>query len=130
MRRAVTPDKLRRFLERIGQEVRGEGRIFLSGGASALLHGWRPTTVDIDFGLNPEPKGIFDVLPRLKEELDVNLELASPEQFVPPLPGWEGRSEFIGQFGVITAYHFDFYTQALSKIERYFLSAACSSISA
>jgi len=54
----------------------------------------------------------------LSARLDLNVELASPADFVPPLPGWEERSVSLGRFGKIEVLHFDPYTQALSKIER------------
>ena len=34
------------------------------------------------------------------------------------MPGWEARSEFIARHGQIDFYHYDYYSQALSKIER------------
>jgi hypothetical protein len=57
-------------------------------------------------------------IPELKEELELNIELACPAHFIPELPGWEGRSEFITQEGFLRFYHYDFYAQALAKIER------------
>ena len=76
-------------------------------------------TVDVDLKLDPEPQGIFNALPNLKNELDVNIELASPDQFVPGLPGWRERSLFIDRRGPVEFYHYDLYGQALSKIERF-----------
>lgn len=38
--------------------------------------------------------------------------------FIPELPGWEERSRFVSQQGVLAVYEYDFYAQALSKIER------------
>jgi hypothetical protein len=81
-----------------------------------VLLGWREMTIDVD--LEPEPAGFFECLPHLKDSLDVNIELASPDQFVPALPGWQERSRFIAQHGLLSFYHYDFYGQALSKIER------------
>ena len=46
------------------------------------------------------------------------MELASPGDFIPPLTGWEERSVFIAQEGKLTFFHYDFYSQALAKIER------------
>lgn len=63
------------------------------GGASAVLLNWRETTIDI--------------------ELD-----ASPSQFIPPVPGWQDRSPFIIREWLVDFHHYDFYAQALSKIER------------
>jgi hypothetical protein len=44
------------------REARGSGSIYFTGGASALLIGWRSSTVDIDIRLDPEPPGIFQAL--------------------------------------------------------------------
>ncbi len=57
-------------------------------------------------------------MPRLKDELEINVELASPDQFIPELPGWEQRSLFVAQFGKLSVYHLDPYSQVLAKIER------------
>lgn len=57
-------------------------------------------------------------IPRLKELLRVNIELASPDLFIPVLPGWEDRSPFVGQYGSLACFHFDPVAQALAKIER------------
>jgi hypothetical protein len=58
-------------------------------------------------------------VPALKEQLDINVELASPGDFIPELPGWQERSVFICQEGVLTFHHYDFYSQALAKLERH-----------
>jgi hypothetical protein len=52
--------------------------------------------------------------------LNINIELASPQDFLPPLPGWRDRSVFIGKQGQISFYHYDFTAQALSKLSRGF----------
>ena len=106
-------------MERLGRGPRGPGRIYFTGGVSAVLLEWRDTTVDIDLKLDPEPSGIFDLLPTLKDELDINVELAAPDQFIPALPDWRERSQFIATYGKIDFYHYDFYSQALAKIERF-----------
>jgi hypothetical protein len=56
----------------------------------------------------------------LKERLGINIELASPPDFIPELPGWRGRSPLVFLDGRVAVHHFDFYSQALSKIERGF----------
>lgn len=104
----------------LGQEAKGSGRIYFTGGASALLIGWRASTVDIDIRLDPEPPGIFQAIARIKQELNINIELASPQDFLPPLPGWRDRSVFISKQGQISFYHYDFTAQALSKLSRGF----------
>ncbi len=104
----------------LGREARGSGRIYFTGGASALLIGWRDSTVDIDIRLDPEPPGIFQAIAKIKQILNINIELASPQDFLPPLPGWQDRSQFVAKHGQISFYHYDFTAQALSKISRGF----------
>ena len=114
MRSHTDKAKLEKFMAALGSRVRGAGRIYLTGGATALLHGWRPTTIDIDLKPDPEPAGLFEALAVLKEELDVNLELASPDNFIPALPGWRERSLFIARHAQLEFFHYDPYGQALS----------------
>ena len=118
MRSETDKAKILNFITALGNRVKGDGKIYLTGGATALLFGWREMTVDIDLKSDPEPQGFFGAMAELKEELDVNLELASPDQFIPELPGWRERSEFITRAGLLDFYHYDFYAQALSKLER------------
>ncbi len=110
--------KIESFMAAVGKQVRGKGRIYLTGGATAVLHGWRTMTIDIDIKPDPEPEGLFEAIASLKDELDVNVELASPDQFIPALPGWRERSLFIAVHGLIEFFHYDPYAQALAKLQR------------
>jgi hypothetical protein len=46
------------------------------------------------------------------------VELASPDQFIPAIPGWRERSLFIAHHGFLDFFHYDPYGQALSKLQR------------
>lgn len=118
MRRPVTEEKLREFFVQIGRLARSPGRVYIVGGATAVLLKFRPMTIDIDLKLAPEPEGVFEAIAELKESLEVNVELASPDDFIPALPMWQERSEFIGRFGEVDVFHMDFYSQALAKVQR------------
>ncbi len=120
MRPNVDSKKIERLMQALSREASGSGCIYFTGGASALLIGWRNSTVDVDIRLDPEPPGIFQAIAKLKQELNINIELASPQDFLPPLPGWRDRSVFIGKQGQISFYHYDFTAQALSKLSRGF----------
>ena len=61
---------------------------------------------------------LFRALPRLKQELQLNVEIASPAHFIPELPGWRERSVLIERVGIVTFYHYDPYSQALAKIKQ------------
>lgn len=102
----------------LGASATSEGRVYFTGGVTALLMKWRASTVDIDIKMVPEQDSLFRALPSLKESLEMNIELAAPDQFIPALEGWQDRSVFIGMEKLISFHHYDFYSQALSKIER------------
>lgn len=118
MREPVDASRLRRFMRELATRSRATGRVYLTGGASAVLLEWRDSTVDIDISILPEDDRVLRVIPELKEMLQINVELASPTHFIPPLPGWEDRSSFITREGTLSFHHYDFYAQCLAKIER------------
>ena len=118
MRAETDRAKIDAFMTALARRVKGPGRIYFTGGGTAVLHGWRDTTIDLDLKAEPEPSGFFEAIAALKDEMDLNIELASPDDFLPALPGWRDRSVFIGRHGELDFYHYDFYAQALSKIER------------
>jgi hypothetical protein len=118
MRQPVTAARVNEFMKALGSGVKSPARIFLVGGASAVLLGWRDSTVDIDLKTIPDRDDILMQLSALKERLEINIELASPGDFIPELPGWEERSQFVRQVGKLTFLHYDFYAQALAKLER------------
>lgn len=118
MREPVDAERLRRFMRELARRSRATGRVYLTGGASAVLLEWRTSTVDVDITIIPDDDRVLRVLPELKESLQINVELASPAHFIPPLPGWEERSPFIAREGTLSFHHYDFYSQCLSKIER------------
>ena len=44
--------------------------------------------------------------------------MAAPDDFIPELPGWHGRSPFIDRHGRVDYHHYDYYGPALAKIDR------------
>jgi hypothetical protein len=118
MRRLTDAERVRGLMARLGAIDAGEIRIYFRGGVTAVLLGWRPSTVDVDLTMVPESDALLRAMPSLKEDLEMNIELAAPAHFIPELPGWTGRSLFIAREGSISFYHYDPYSQALSKIER------------
>jgi len=105
-------------MKALGEQVTQEGIVYWTGGACALHYGWREVTIGIDLQAEPEPRGFFRAIASLKDDLDINVELASPDLFIPVPSNWQDRSPFIIRFGKINYYHYDFYSQALSKMER------------
>lgn len=118
MRRLATAERIRALFQRWGARTREPATVYLTGGATAVLNGWRESTIDVDVKLVPDRDELLRAVPALKEELEINIELASPDLFVPVKAGWEERSPWVLTEGPITVRHFDLYAQALSKVER------------
>jgi hypothetical protein len=118
MRGLTDRDTLGRFMRALGRAATAPARVYFTGGATAVLFGWRASTIDIDLQLIPDRDELLRAIATLKDELQINVELAAPSHFIPEVPGWETRSQFIAQEGAVSFYHYDFYAQALSKIER------------
>jgi hypothetical protein len=118
MRALADSDRIHQFMRALGAEGTAAARVYFTGGATAVLHGWRDSTIDVDIRIVPEHDALFRAIPRLKDHLHINVELASPDQFIPVKDGWEERSPFVAREGRVSFHHFDLVAQALSKIER------------
>ena len=105
-------------MEALARAADRELRIYLVGGTTAVLMGWRPSTIDVDLVTRPEDDALLRAIPAIKERLQVNIELASPLDFIPVPAGWEDRSPPIARIGRVSFHHFDLYAQALAKLER------------
>ena len=99
MRKVSDAERIRRFMRAFRVEAVSDARTYFTGGATAVLLGWRDSTIAIDLRIFPESDPLFRALPSLKETLEINVELASPATFIPELPGWEDRSLFIAREG-------------------------------
>jgi hypothetical protein len=118
VRELADSTRIERFMRALGEVAREEGRIYLTGGATAVLEGWRDTTIDVDIKLVPDRDELLREIPRLKEELNLNVELAAPSDFIPMPRGWEDRSPLIRREGKLSFHHIDPIAQALAKAER------------
>jgi hypothetical protein len=120
MRRPLTRERLNALMRELARRApRGRpGRVHLVGGGTAVWAGWRASTVDVD--LHGDPEVLFRHIQEIKERLDVNVEFARPEDFVPPLVGTDDRHVFIEKIGDVSFFHHDPYAQAFSKIVRGF----------
>jgi len=118
MRELADAANIERFMQALGRAAKVEGRVYLTGGATAVLQGWRVNTIDVDIKVIPDQDELLREIPKLKERLNLNVELAAPSDFIPVSDGWEERSPLIERVGKISFHHFDPVAQALSKAER------------
>lgn len=120
MRESADVERIERLARELGRAVAPGTKMYLTGGATAVLEGWRPSTVDVDVRFEPDSDAALRQIADLKERLQVNVELASPLDFLPPLAGWRERSRFRFRAGNLEVFDFDLYSQAMSKLERGF----------
>ena len=109
---------IERFMKALGGEATAPARAYFMGGATAVLHDWRASTIDIDVKLVPDRDELYRAIPRLKEQLQISVQLAAPDDFIPVKGDWPDRSPLIERAGLVSFHHFDLYAQALAKIER------------
>ncbi len=113
----VDKTNIEQFLKELGRTFRHSGRLYLVGGAALVHLGVRSGfTQDID--LEVEAGDMFDAIRQVKQQLNINVEFASPKDFIPLPKQWQTTSRFAGRYGNIDVFYFDFYSMALSKIER------------
>ena len=67
----------------LAREATADVNVFLVGGTSAVLLGWRDSTMDVDLAVRPENDAMLRAIPHLKERLHLNVEFASPDLFIP-----------------------------------------------
>ncbi len=120
MRPDVDKKAIESFLQQLGRTFRKQGRLYLVGGAALVHAGVRlGFTQDIDIQVSGTSEGDLIVsIQRLIQQLQINVEFASPKDFIPLPSQWEAHAQYVGRYGSIDVFYFDFYSIALSKIER------------
>lgn len=106
------------MLSRLAPAARQPTTVYLTGGATAVLLGWRDATVDVDIKVVPDDGSLLRQISLLKDSFELNVELASPDLFVPVRDGWEQRSPWETSEGQLVVRHFDLTAQAMAKLER------------
>ena len=120
MREEITIESLVALMKELarGAPRRGSHRVYFVGGGTAVYLGWRQSSIDVD--LCSDHDVVFRNIQQIKERLNINIEFARPEDFVPPLKGTADRHVFIDTIGKVTFFHYDPYAQLLSKVVRGF----------
>ena len=120
MRRGVDKAAIESFLQQLGRSFHKPARLYLVGGAALVHLGIRPGfTQDIDVQVYGANEGdLIVTIQKLIEHLQINIEFAAPGDFIPLPLQWESHAQFVGRYGTIDVFYFDFYSIALSKIER------------
>ncbi len=118
MRAESQKKEVERFMVELSSIIKKPVKIYFTGGATAVLFGIRKSTIDVDIKFEPDESQMYEAIRMLKEKLDMNIELASPDNFIPPLPGWRERSVFIKKIMNLEFFHYDLSSQIISKVQR------------
>lgn len=120
MRPNVDKGQIEAFLKNLGRTFRKPGRLYLVGGAALVHMGVRAGfTEDIDVEVRASQEDeMLEAIRKLKDTMQINIEFASPADFIPIPKQWEINARYIGRYDMIDAFYFDFYSIALSKIQR------------
>jgi hypothetical protein len=121
LRQAVNRERISEFLRQVGERYHKPARLYLVGGTSLVFEGYRQQTLDVDLVIEVSADNHGDLIHALQEImrlLDVNVEEASPGDFIPLPAGYAERHIFLGRYGQVDVFHFDLYSTALGKVER------------
>ncbi|HLL78966.1 MAG TPA: DUF6036 family nucleotidyltransferase [Ktedonobacteraceae bacterium] len=120
MRHVVDKGAIEAFLQQLGKSFQKSGRLYLVGGAALVHLGVRPgTTLGIDIQVAGANEGeLIVAIQQMIHRFQINVEFASPGDFIPLPAQWESHARFVGRYGKIDVFYFDFYSIALSKFER------------
>ncbi len=120
MRPNVGKQAIESFLQQLGKTFCKPGRLYLVGGAALVHAGVRPGfTQYIDIQVGEANEGdLIVAIQRLIGQMQINVEFASPQDVIPLPSQWEAHAQYVGRYGQIDVFYFDFYSIALSKIER------------
>jgi hypothetical protein len=117
MRQNVGRQEIEQFLIQVGR-TRQPGRLYLTGGAALVHRGIRPgQTLDIDIRITIDPANLAAQIAQLKQKMNINVEFASPGDFIPLPSQWETRSTFIKRYDQVDAFYLDWYSIALFKMQ-------------
>jgi type II secretory pathway component PulJ len=122
VRQRTDRERLRRFLEVLGRRLRRSVRFYLVGGSVLIDLGLRGSTIDIGYvAAADDPADLADLeqnIRALKNELDVNVEPASPADFLPIPRTILDRSRYIGREGRLEVYYYHLPSQVIAKAAR------------
>ena len=104
MRQRVGQQDIEQFLVQVGR-TRQPGRLYLVGGAAMVHRGIRPgQTLDIDIHITVDPGNLTAQIGQMKHRLNMNIEFASPADYMPLPTDWEARSQFLKRYGQVDVF--------------------------
>ena len=122
MRERADRAAIERLLGALGRRLRRPVRLYLVGGAIVVDRGLRQSTLDVDYVVDADDPAAVDDFEReiaaLKNELQTNVEPASPADFIPAPRNVLDRAVYVRSYGPVAVYYYDLATTVISKIAR------------
>ncbi len=102
MRGLADAERLRRFLKELAREAEADCAVYLTGGSTAVLLGWRESTIDADIRSFPEQDSLYLGPCRdSRRSCSSTWRSRAPSTPSRELPGWRERSLFIERLGKV-----------------------------
>ena len=120
MSQEVGKAEIERFLGAVGQVVRHPARLYLSG-ETALIHmGTRAgATMNVEVVLDEAGQDeMLGAMQMVVDHMQIRIELAAPGDLIPLPAQCMTQARYVGRYGSVDVFYFDFYSLALSKIAR------------
>ena len=114
----VSQASIEQFLQILAAAFQQPSNLYLTGDAVLVHLGLRSstsTTLSLVIEATDETRMTAAIL-RSVERVHLSAALTSPEDIIPIPWTWQDRSQYIGPYGYIDLYYFDYISLALSKI--------------
>ncbi len=122
MRDHAERERIERFLRALGRRIHFPIRLYLVGGSIIVDLGLRQATVDVDYVVEADdPRALEEferIVPQLKNELRINVEPASPADFLPIPAHALAQSAYVRSYGNVHIYYYDLPSTIVSKAAR------------
>ena len=78
MRALADATRIQQFMKALGREADRPAHAYPTGGATAVLYGWRESTIDVDMKMVPDLDRVFRAIPEIKERLQIRRRSGAP----------------------------------------------------
>jgi hypothetical protein len=114
----VSHENIEQFLHLLARQFPEPSNLYLTGNTVFAHMGLRPGTTNILQLVveTTDEERMIALMQRCANSLHLNVEFSSPEDFIPIPWTWQDQAKYIGPYGYIDVFYFDFVSLALSKI--------------
>jgi hypothetical protein len=115
---ATSRANIEQFLQTLARYFQQPSNLYLIGEAALVHMGLRAgttNTLNLVIETADEPRMVL-YIQRCAEQLHLNVDFSSPENIIPIPWIWQDRSKYVGPYGYIDVFYFDFLSVALSSL--------------